>query len=195
MLGSDCGNVPLDWMEAYPGGPCSSRVRHVHPVRRSLKQPIIDDRSLATPVLPGNLYGRCFSCSRLWNRSVFMVFVQVVIPVSGPRLPPTETWREISSVPKSSRLQMVTLSQPATHPFRRGYAHPCQAVASAELIPVVYSKSLVWLTLLHRGSSTTLLALLAYYWLQLKRFSPWTFHKLSGLTGLHIDSPFKQMRR
>ena len=43
---------------------------------------------------------------------------------------------------------MVTLSQPATHPFRRGYAHPCQAVASAELIPVVYSKSLVWLTLL-----------------------------------------------
>ena len=36
---------------------------------------------------------------------------------------------------------------------------------------------------------------LAYSWLQPKRFSPWNFHKLSGLTGIHIDSPFKQMRR
>ena len=33
MLWLDCGNVPVYWMEAYPGGPCSSRVRHVHPAQ------------------------------------------------------------------------------------------------------------------------------------------------------------------
>ena len=71
-----CGNVGCCSMASYTGGPCSPLVTHARPVRRSLKQPIIDGRSLATPVLPGNLYGRCFTGSRLWNRSVFMVFVQ-----------------------------------------------------------------------------------------------------------------------
>ena len=29
-----CGNVPVDWMEAYPGGPCSPLVTNVRPVQQ-----------------------------------------------------------------------------------------------------------------------------------------------------------------
>ena len=92
------------------------------PVRRSLKQPIIDGRSLATSVLPGNLYGRCFSRSRLWNRSVFRVSVQLGIHGSGVRSTSELSFRERSSLRKSSRLQMVTLRQPATTPSLRGHS-------------------------------------------------------------------------
>ena len=70
-----CGNVGCCSMASDTGGPCSPRVRHAHPVQRSLKQPIIDGRSLATPLLPGNPSGLCFNLARLWNRSVFRVGV------------------------------------------------------------------------------------------------------------------------
>ena len=76
MLGSDCGNVICYSIGAYTVGTCSPRVRHVHPVRRSLKLPNASGRSCATPLLPGVRYWSRFCCSRLWNRSVFMVFVQ-----------------------------------------------------------------------------------------------------------------------
>ena len=29
-----CGNVPVDWMEAYPVGPCSPLVTNVRPVQQ-----------------------------------------------------------------------------------------------------------------------------------------------------------------
>ena len=77
MLGSDCGNVICYSIGAYTVGTCSPRVCHVHPVRRSLKQPNASGRSCATPLLPGNPSGLCFYLSRLWNRSVFSVLVQV----------------------------------------------------------------------------------------------------------------------
>ena len=76
MLGSDCGKVICCSIASDTGGPSSPRVRHVHPVRRSLKQPSASGRSCATPLLPGVRYWSRFCCSRLWNRSVFMVFVQ-----------------------------------------------------------------------------------------------------------------------
>ena len=76
MLGSDCGNVICYSIGAYTVGTCSPRVRHVHPVRRSLKQPSASGRSCATPLLPGVRYWSRFSRSRLWNFAVFMVFVQ-----------------------------------------------------------------------------------------------------------------------
>ena len=75
MLGSACGNGLEYWMDAYPAGPCCPREGHVHPVRRSLKQPSASGRSCATPLLPGVRYWSRFCCSRLWNRSVFTVYV------------------------------------------------------------------------------------------------------------------------
>ena len=80
-------------------------------------------------------------------------------PVSGAGSTSIRTFRERSSLWKSSRLQMVTLSQPATHPFRRGYANTCQSVASTEAIPVAEHKSVMWLMFgrdPHRGPSTCL---------------------------------------
>ena len=73
LVHSDCGNIICYSIGAYPGGPCSPRVRHVHPVRRSLKQPNASGRSCATPLLPGVRYWSRFFGSRLWNLSVFKI--------------------------------------------------------------------------------------------------------------------------
>ena len=76
-LRSCCGNVPVYWMEAYPGGPCSSRVRHVHPVQQPWRPPISNSVARPTPLLPGvQDYSRFFG-SRLWNRSVFKISSRV----------------------------------------------------------------------------------------------------------------------
>ena len=82
-------------------------------------------------------------------------------PVSGSRSALKASDREIQSLFLASRLQMVTLSQPATHPFRRGYANTCQYVASTEAILVAELKSVMWLMFgrdPHRGPSTSLSA-------------------------------------
>ena len=148
-------------MASDTGGPSSSRVRHVHPVRRSLKLPNASGRSCATPLLPGHPSGLCVSLARLWNRSVFSVLVQVAnlyAPVRGVGLPSIGSFRERWSLRKASRLQMVTLSQPATHSFRRGYANTRQYVASTEAILVAELKSFMWLMFgrdPHRGPSTS----------------------------------------
>ena len=79
-------------------------------------------------------------------------------PVSGAVSPSITSFRERSSLRKSSRLQMVTLSQPATHSFRRGYANTRQYVASTEAILVAELKSFMWLMFgrdPHRGPSTS----------------------------------------
>ena len=83
MVWSDCGNIICYSIGAYTVGTCSPRVRHVHPVRRSLKLPNASGRSCATPLLPGHPSGLCFYLARLWNRSVFRVYVQLGITVSG----------------------------------------------------------------------------------------------------------------
>ena len=57
-------------------------------------------------------------------------------PVSGPISSCTTLWRERSVVNPSSQMHVVTLSQPATHSFRHGYANTCQYVASTEAILV-----------------------------------------------------------
>ena len=79
-----------------------------------MRQPSPSGRSCSKPLLHSVLYCPRFSRSRLWNRSVFMVFVQVGIPVSGVGSASESATREIPSLFWSSRLQMVTLSQPAT---------------------------------------------------------------------------------
>ena len=43
-----------------------------------MRQPSPSGGSCTTPLLPGHPSGRCFYLSRLWNRSVFMVFVRDV---------------------------------------------------------------------------------------------------------------------
>ena len=93
-----CGNGPEYWMDAYPGGLCYPIVGYVHPARHRLRQPISDGISLATPVLPGNLYGRCFYLSRLWNRSVFSVSVQLGLHGSGAGSASESATREIPSL-------------------------------------------------------------------------------------------------
>ena len=135
MLGSACGNGPSCWIDFGTGGLGYPRVRGVHPVRHRLRPPIIDSVSRSTALLPGVLDGSRFCCSRLWNRSVFRVG-DLLQPVRGVGSSSKAHSRERSSLRKSSRLQMVTLSQPATHSFRRGYANTCQFVASTEAIPV-----------------------------------------------------------
>ena len=143
-------------MASDTGGPCSSRVTHVRPAQQSLRQPIIGGVSRSISVLPGNLYDRCFWRSRLWNRSVFMVFVQVGIRISGARASSIRTFRERSSRWKSSRLQMVTLRQPATTPSLLGHSFDLP-------IANVLQYEVMWLTI-HQsyrssGRDTQLLAL------------------------------------
>ena len=96
MYRSVCGNVSCCSMASYTGGLGYPRVTHVRSARHRLRQPIIRGTSLATPVLLGYPSGLCFSRSRLWNRSVFMVFVQVGIPISGARASSNSSGRERS---------------------------------------------------------------------------------------------------
>ena len=46
-----------------------------------------------------------------------------------------------------------------------------------------------------RSSITGLGFHLAYFGFKRSVYSPWNFHKLSGLTGIHTDLTFNQMRR
>ena len=62
-------------MASDTGGPCSPLVTNVRPVRHRLRPPIIDSVSRSTPLLPGVRYCSRFTGARLWNRSVFMVYV------------------------------------------------------------------------------------------------------------------------
>ena len=63
-------------MGASTGGLGYPRVTHVRSALHRLRQPIIDSVSRSTPLLPGVLYCSRFTGARLWNRSVFMVFVR-----------------------------------------------------------------------------------------------------------------------
>ena len=124
-----------------------------------------------------------------------LAFQVVHVPVRGVGSSSIRTFRERSSLQKASRLQMVTLRQPATTPSLLGHSFNLP-------IATALQSEVMWLTI-HQSYRSRLGEILNYWpwlppgllWLQLKRFSPWNFHKLSGLTGIHIDSPFKQMRR
>ena len=84
------------------------------------------------------------SADRVYGIALYLrlalAFQVMRVPVRGVGLPSIGSFRERWSLRKASRLQMVTLSQPATHPFRRGYANTCQSpylpVDSTEAIPV-----------------------------------------------------------
>ena len=135
-----------------------------------MRQPSPTGRSCSKPLLPGVLYCPRFSRSRLWNRSVFMVFVQ-----DDQYL---ETGRDNLAQSSSVRIR--------PHSWRPECRwSPC---ANPHL-PIM---SLIWALILNYWPWLPP----GLLWLQTKRFSPWNFHKLSGLTGIHIDpSSFKQMRR
>ena len=62
-------------MGASTGGLGYPRVTHVRSARHRLRQTIIDSVSRSTALLPGVLDGSRFYLSRLWNRSVFSVYV------------------------------------------------------------------------------------------------------------------------
>ena len=90
------------------------------------------------------------------GQSVCMVFVQVGIRISGARASSIRTFRERSSRWKSSRLQMVTLRQPATTPSLLGHSFDLP-------IANVLQYEVMWLTI-HQsyrssGRDTQLLAL------------------------------------
>ena len=87
-----------------------------------MRQPSPSGGSCTTPLLPGHPSGRCFYLSRLWNRSVFRVYVQLGITVSGAGSTSIRSFRERSSNSKSSQVQMVTLRQPATIPSLLGHS-------------------------------------------------------------------------
>ena len=74
-VGSGCGNVCCCSMGAYTGGLGYPRVTHVRSVRHRLRQPIINSVSRSISLPTGVLYYSRFCRSRLWNRSVFMVYV------------------------------------------------------------------------------------------------------------------------
>ena len=87
-----------------------------------MRQPSPSGGSCTTPLLPGHPSGRCFYLSRLWNRSVFRVYVQLGITVSGARASSGTSSRERSWNSVSSQMQMVTLRQPATIPSLLGHS-------------------------------------------------------------------------
>ena len=96
----------------------------------------------------------------------------LVMTCQRVRSPVSCSWREISSVPKASRLQTVTLSQPATDSQLLALASTWPTLASTEAIPVAHE--------LNTCSGEILTVDLP---------------QAIGLTGRHIDPTFKHTRR
>ena len=71
-----CGNVGCYSIGASTGGLGYPRVTRVRSARHRLRQPIINSVSRSISLPTGVLYYSRFCGSRLWNRSVFSVYVQ-----------------------------------------------------------------------------------------------------------------------
>ena len=158
-------------MDADTDGLGYPRVSGVHSARHPLWHPIIDSVSRSTALLPGVLDGSRFNGSRLWNRSVFRVG-DLLQPVRGVGSSSKAHSRERWSLRKASRLQMVTLSQPATDSQLLALASTWPTLASTEAIHVAHE--------LNTCSGEILTVDLP---------------QAIGLTGRHIDPTFNQMRR